>query len=95
LISFCKDVNLVLSDKDHLVDCYTYLSTAHNTVSWLDHVVCTNSAHTLVKDCIILYDKMSSDHFPLSVAIDTQLQSASIATDSVRRETCVRWGNLY
>ena len=26
-------------------DCFTYISEAHVTVLWLDHVVCTGTAH--------------------------------------------------
>ena len=94
LKSFCSDMNLIISDKEHLGDSYTFLSSAHDSVSWLDHVVCTNSAHALMRDYKVLYDKVSSDHFPLSMTIDIQLQSAAVVNDVARRDSRVNWDKL-
>ena len=94
LKSFCNDVNIVISDTEWLHDCYTFLSSAHNTVSWLDHVICTNSAHHLLIDFEVLYDKVTSDHFPMSVVIDIQHQSATPVDDFSKRVTKVFWDKL-
>ena len=48
LASFCADMNLIISDTAHLKGGYTFVSSAHNTTSWLDHVVCTTNAHVLL-----------------------------------------------
>ena len=72
LKSFCNDTNIVISDMEWLHDCYTFLGSAHNTVSWIDHVICTNSAHSLMNNFKVLHDKVSSDHFPICAVINIQ-----------------------
>jgi exonuclease III len=70
LADYCHDCNLIISDLVFLRDCYTFFSCAHNTTSWLDHAVCTASAHQLITSCRVYHDKVSSDHFPLSISVD-------------------------
>ena len=70
LIKFCNEENLVISDRVCLpTNTYTYYSEAHNSSSWLDHVLCTNSAHSLIKGIHVCYDYVTSDHVPLCVDI--------------------------
>jgi len=48
LLDFVKRNNLYLSDYEHLGknnSNFTYVSDAHSTTSWLDHYVCSFSAH--------------------------------------------------
>ena len=59
LADFCRDKNLVLSDIFHLRNGATYYSSAQNSSSWLDHAVCTISAHQLILSCRIYYDMIS------------------------------------
>ena len=48
LMNCCHGEELILSDVKKCPNTtYTYVSEAHNTVSWLDHVMCTHSAHVL------------------------------------------------
>ena len=76
LIDFCLHDNLVLSD---VILCkeetYTYFSTAHFSVSWLDHVISSHSAHTLIHTIRVDYSFVSSDHHPLLMDIDVCVTS--------------------
>ena len=50
-------------------DSFIYVSDAHGSRSWLDHVLCTHSSHSSVSDMVINYDCVSLDHFPVSFTI--------------------------
>ena len=57
--SFTDDNALQISDgilRGYRSDFFTYISEAHCTVSWLDHVVCTGTAHRHVLSCDTLDD---------------------------------------
>ena len=68
LLNFCKDEGYIVSDMVLLQPTsYTFVSLAHGTVSWLDHVITTASAHEII-DCIKIDTSfVSSDHCPLCV----------------------------
>lgn len=100
LTQFCQDNDLVIADTLRLQNTFTFLSSAHQSMSWLDHVVCTTSAYSLVSHCQVLYDVISSDHFPLSFTFTTNVNdSASSNTHAV--DSCdsshsprVKWDSL-
>lgn len=97
LSAHCSDQNLFLSDISHLHNCYTFYSSAHDTTSWLDHVMCTINAHQLVSSCRVYYDKITSDHFPLSfnVNINCTLPTAGTRAGILDNKTSrVRWDKL-
>ena len=74
LQSFCQEEGLILCDCENLSDntnTYTYMSESHQSVSWLDHIVCTHSANAKVSSVNILDGLVSSDHFPLVITIRT------------------------
>ena len=48
-------------------DSFTYLSAAHNSTSWLDHIV--SSGGVKVNDVRILYDLALFDHFPIGMSL--------------------------
>jgi len=69
LLDFVKRNNLYLSDYEHLGknnSNFTYVSDAHSTTSWLDHYVCSFSAHNEITLMQILDKLPSSDHLPLA-----------------------------
>ena len=72
LFHFCQKESLIISDFEHLAnsDTFTCLSDSHKTTSWLDHLVCTASAHALVNSVSVQYGTVTSDHCPLSISID-------------------------
>ena len=90
---FCSEYNFVMSDIDRLRDkenTYTYLSEAHNSVSWLDHIAASQSLHHLIKEINIGYDVMTSDHFPLNACVCAALSNRSEVGD-FKHETDLHW----
>ena len=51
-------------------DSFTYVSDAHGSTSWLDHVVCSRDMPTLIKHVFILDKLPSSDHLLLSTVFN-------------------------
>ena len=61
-----SDNLLCLSDTLHLPsDTFTFISSSHDTVSWLDHVLSTISGHSLFTNISVKSDFITSDHFSL------------------------------
>ena len=67
---FTADNALQISDgilRGYQSGVFTYISEAHGTVSWLDHVVCTVNAHRHVLSCDTLDDIAFGDHIPVRI----------------------------
>lgn len=61
LLDCVKDENFVLYDYDNLdKDSYTFVSSAHNSVSWLDHCVCSATGSDLINNVHICREFVSS-----------------------------------
>lgn len=75
LIRFCDNSGLYISDKilNIDIDRFTYVSDAHGTVSWIDHIVTTLSAHKIINDIYVLNDYVTSDHLPLVMEVSLNL----------------------
>lgn len=64
LQSHCSYRNLCISDIVHAdTESFTFLSEAHGTVAWLDHVVNTQSLNNTIERVWVDYQSVSSDHF--------------------------------
>ena len=50
---------------------HTYVSDAHNSISWLDHVICSQDMHLKLHSIDISDQLPSSDHLPLSFILDS------------------------
>ena len=71
LTNFCNEENLIMSDMVlGKSDCFTFVSSAHNTVAWLDHIISTHSLHALISSVSVNHSYISSDHFPLFAKLD-------------------------
>ena len=71
--NFCEDENLVMCDIIHLQKeggVHTFLSEAHNSVSWIDHCIATASAAGLIRDICINNKYLSSDHLPMCLTLN-------------------------
>ena len=80
LISFCEQSNLIISDYDILgreSGSFTYVSDAHATTSWLDHIICSHDMHRQVSNLQILDKLPCSDHLPLVAEFSVPLTSAA------------------
>ena len=70
LVSFCHDSDLIVADPLFLSSgSVTHFNDGHGTESWLDHVVCTKGAVTLISDIVIYCTVCGSDHFPIVTTI--------------------------
>ena len=72
LVNFCQNMNLVISDSKLLGEIsktFTFVSDAHNSTSWLDHVLSSHTMHSCI-DSITVLDKLPcSDHLPVSISL--------------------------
>ena len=87
LIDFTQDNELIISDKCFLendqTQPFTYVSEAHNSVSWLDHCVSTYNAHHKIQCMKILDEITFTDHIPLCFKYNIQLSKLNNMFDSV------------
>ena len=71
LYDFCNQEQLIISDTLFMKnDSYTFISSAHDTVSWLDHVITTSSGHDLISSINIDYSFVTSDHLPVTIKLN-------------------------
>ena len=74
LDSFIVENRLCFLDKEMLpTGSFTYLSTAWNTTSWIDHCICSLTTKPLIIELNILYSYVSSDHKPLQFKIQVDI----------------------
>ena len=65
---FVDELNFIIADYNVLpTESFSYLSPAHSTTSWLDHVLTSDS--NLVSDIKILYGDTIFDHIPISFSL--------------------------
>ena len=76
-------------------DSFTYLSPAHNTTSWLDHVIASDP--NSISNFSILYDKAIYDHFPVyfHIQVPTEI-SFTVNHDSsqINIQDFISWDKL-
>ena len=86
--------DLVVNDLMLPIDTFTYLSPAHNSTSWLDHIISSDNCQ--LSNISIIYDKAIFDHFP--IAANLSLQTASTPLTSHHTNTLIRemvnWKNF-
>jgi hypothetical protein len=76
---------------------FTFYSEAHQVVSWLDHIVCTATAHNLIDKVWVDYSKVCSDHHPLLASInlsDLVLDSDLHSENPNNVSNIVKWDTL-
>jgi exonuclease III len=76
LMQMCSHAHLVISDYDWFgrqSGVSTYMSAAHNTTSWLDHVICSHSTNLTIDNINVHELPPSSDHHPLGVTFTVRV----------------------
>jgi len=73
--SFSDDNNLSMSDMNHFGDVYTYISDDGLKMSWVDHVLTSNSIDNIISSFSILNDVIVSDHKPVSFHINCNIST--------------------
>ena len=74
LNDMCQERNLEIADVAILpADSFTHVNQACLSKSWLDHIILSQCLRGVVTGCDILYDSISSDHFPLKMELNVNL----------------------
>ena len=95
LLAFCKAEHFVIADTELCSnDSFTFFSEAHNSVSWLDHVIVSKSAYNIIKSIKICQDFITSDHVPISVAIDLGCARVDGDNRSSLKHPKITWSDL-
>ncbi len=92
-----EDELLAMCDKSHLVisdikwfgcvsDTCTYFSASHNTTSWLDHIICSHNAHTMITDMHVHPLPPSSDHHPLGLTLSINTVKGQPAVNTQKND---------
>ena len=97
LLSYSQLEDLTISD--HLIldsrSTYTFVSAVNGMTSWLDHVVCTSSMHSLITEINVDYSYVTSDHLPMVVALDVNLGLVALNEQiSSSPGTTISWDKL-
>ena len=86
LLEVCTHHELIISDYEHFgrnSSQFTFVSDAHSTTSWLDHIICSFNLFTILSDLCILDKLPSSDHLPigcnLCFDLDTCMSTPSVS----------------
>ena len=63
LNTFCNNEKLVIADQMFLdSEAFAFVSGAHNTCSWLDHVVITHTGCSIITSIEVIQDFVTSDY---------------------------------
>ena len=84
LLELCTHHKLIIADYEkygRTSNQFTYVSDAHSTTSWLDHIICSFDFYSIISDLFILDKLPSSDHLPLCCTcrfeLDLELSDSS------------------
>ncbi|KAJ2950223.1 hypothetical protein O0L34_g11585 [Tuta absoluta] len=95
LLTFCAEQKWFCADFEklgHDSDCYTFVSDAHGTQSWLDHCLVTESAWKSIVDVYVTYDTYPSDHFPLYIICNLDIVRTKF-NSVIKPRNNVLWGD--
>ena len=83
--------NFIISDIDHLLfNSFTYLGPSHNSCSWLDHAICSNSVD--IRSVDFFYDLTFYDHFPILLNLNMDcIQITDMETCDDLKSEFVNW----
>ena len=69
--NMCVERDMIMADTSTLPPTsFTHVNHGCLSRAWLDHVVLSPCLYNVMDECTILYDSVSSDHFPLLVGIN-------------------------
>ena len=71
MLDFCANNNLSIVDNETCPDdSYTYVSEAHGSNTWLDHIVCTLDIRNAINNVEIAYNLTDTDHIPMCMDLN-------------------------
>ena len=64
---------------------FTFISSSHDTVSWLDHILTITSGYSISTDICVKSDFITSDHLPLcfTVSVDNLNMPISSSANNI------------
>lgn len=74
-------------------DCTPYTYFSDSTVSWLDHIVCTQESMLHVENVEILYAYISSDHHPIAMNTNFVAKMSS-SNESEKAKQSIKWDTI-
>ena len=87
----CDEHSLIVTDVAKLPqDTFTHLSEAHNTTSWLDHILVSENISDNVGEIKVIYGGSTSNHFPLVAELKMSNIPVHENISDTHRET-VKW----
>ena len=89
IVDFCNEYELVVADLSLPAGSFTYLHPAHDSTSWLDHVL--TSTPDNVSNIMILHYLALYDHFPISFELVVNMDLNSSTTYGVEPKLFVDW----
>lgn len=95
LNDFLSEFNLIKADLVMPSNSFTYLSHAHNTTSWIDHILCSKSLASTLHNLHIRYDLSLYDHFPLACTLETNISHVRLSSSNENLDKkFVYWNKL-
>ena len=75
LKNFIDENELIMNDLSLPNSTFTYLNTAHNTTTWIDHVISSKSM--IIPEITVRHDLALYDHFPMLINLKYQHEAYS------------------
>jgi hypothetical protein len=75
IIHLCTEFSLQGLDDLFPNDTFTYLSPSTDTVSWLDHILCSKHIINNMNNGKVLYELSLFDHFPIAIDLNLNLKN--------------------
>ena len=74
-------------------DTFTFISSSHDTVSWLDHILTTTSGYSILTDACVKTDFITSHHQPLcfTISIDNLHIPVSSSDQTAQDRQSYNW----
>jgi exonuclease III len=93
--NFCLDNSFIISSQVVLPDdSYTYISSAWETCSWLDHAVSSSDFHNSIHEMCVHYNISDEDHIPFTMWLSTdRIPNITDATNKMDSNSC-KWSHL-
>ena len=88
------DYNLRKESEIMPSDTFTYLSAAHSSTSWLDHILVSDSLFEIIRNLNVDYNLALFDHFPLCCHFNLNLENLSYIDDSISTSRFVKWHKM-
>ena len=94
LIEMCDSLDILTSNYKifrRFSGQFTHVNDAHNTTSWLDHIICSHDVQRKLVSIDILDRLPCSDHLPICVLLDFNCDPINVTTQVVEKQASVTY----